>query len=448
MNLIKTIDTKYSNSVDNIIYAATLIVSAVFLLGLDYSGTSPLVIMSFFAIGIYSFVSIIRTKKCISVYKAVFIFNYIFYFLAGLQCYCSGKVIWSSVGIRPTFYTEDYLKANFMILLMTGIFDISYNFIKKRIKPKTPEKHTDYNKYIMSNSALIILLILSTIAFILRFAAADYFGELERSENGSFGMQLPRMLSYIPVSTLMLYYIYRRRNILTQKKVFLAIVIIEISILFMPLSGVNARFFQLGTYVVFFALLFSDIKYKSFFWGLMFFGFSLLFTDLRLITSLSSLRFAGIDFVHPDFDAHQILMTLIKYTDDVGICYGKNILSALAFIVPRSIWTEKMNPTGLMLAESYNATFTNISAPLVGEFYFAFSWFGVILAAPVLAYLVLQLDSWATDRDGLKRGLYCIFAGMTIYICRGALLPTMAFTLALSLTYACAYLVVRVLKKF
>ncbi len=451
MSVIKLSTTPSFHIIDLLVYIATSIVTLLFLFGIDYSNADTAVVISFLAIGIYSFIAILRPGRCLSIHKMYFIFNYIFFFMAGLQIYCSGEVLWLSSGMLVSYTASDYLTANIMIMLASICFDFAYTLSKSGFMPVkvlNKPKLIDTSKITMSNNALYILVAFSTIALIILILTKNIFGENTEilGTSSTINSQLPKMLRYIPVSTFILYVVYRGTKSFKKELWVLLVLGIEILICFFPL-GHLARFFLLGTYLVLVALLFSDIKYKSFIWALMFFGFCFLFSDLKSIGDITCINFTTINFVHVDFDAHQFVLNCIKHTDKAGICYGLNILSAFAFLIPRSIWTDKMESTGAIVSESFHSRQGNVSSPLVGELYFAFSWFGVVFFSLILGYIIQHIDTWFDSKNGLKRGTYCILAGMIIYILRGSLLSTMAYTLALILTLVCAFVVVIVFNK-
>ena len=126
-------------------------------------------------------------------------------------------------------------------------------------------------------------------------------------------------------------------------------------------------------------------------------------------------------------------MTVISYTDEIGITYGKNLLTALAFIIPRSIWTGKMDATGSLAITFWGSSEWNVSAPLVSELYFSGKWIACIIGAIVLAILFSIIDRWCRSNSIIKRGVFCVVSGEILYICRGALLPTLSFTLGMLL---------------
>ncbi len=111
--------------------------------------------------------------------------------------------------------------------------------------------------------------------------------------------------------------------------------------------------------------------------------------------------------------------------------FGANLLGALFFWIPRSIWESKVSASNIYLAESYNFSFDNVSFPLPAEFFSAFGFFGLILGGILTGSLLFYLDkSW---KSFLKaRNLFGVvillqLAQLSIYIMRGALLSSFAY---------------------
>ena len=55
-------------------------------------------------------------------------------------------------------------------------------------------------------------------------------------------------------------------------------------------------------------------------------------------------------------------------------------------------------------------------------------------AFTLVAYIFSKIDSWNSETHLMKKGTFCIFSGMAIYISRGSLLASMAYTLGLVLS--------------
>ena len=80
-----------------------------------------------------------------------------------------------------------------------------------------------------------------------------------------------------------------------------------------------------------------------------------------------------------DYDAYQQLLNTMRVVDKEGFSYGKNFLGAALFWVPRSLWHDKPFGTGGAVADELGYSYTNLSAPLWAESYYALGMPGVIL---------------------------------------------------------------------
>lgn len=130
-------------------------------------------------------------------------------------------------------------------------------------------------------------------------------------------------------------------------------------------------------------------------------------------------------FESGDFDGYQSVANSVVYVDLYHHTAGVQLLSAILFFVPRSIWPGKGEPTGKLTSEAVGYTFTNISQPLPSEFYVDFGWAGVIIGGLLLGMVFSRLDrwidrGWVTDhRTRLAAGWLMGF-GLTVF--RGTLL--------------------------
>ncbi|TCW00211.1 O-antigen polymerase [Biostraticola tofi] len=109
-----------------------------------------------------------------------------------------------------------------------------------------------------------------------------------------------------------------------------------------------------------------------------------------------------------DFDSFQQLVNILRYVNDVGYSWGMNFLGGVSFFVPRSLWTDKPTNLGVLSAEHMGYVYTNLSAPLVGEFYYTADLVGVIIGGFVTGLLAGKADSF------LRAGniSYYYFVGM------------------------------------
>lgn len=390
------------------------------------------VYLSFVLVGIISFIEAVHTSSNINIKRTVNIFSYIFFFIAPWQQYTENVSLWSGNGLSLKYDDSLYLKANLIIIVSLGLFNGVYNYCHKKDITML-EQREEVVQYVVSKQSKFILTAISTISFLILGVTGNLMGNGLTIGDSSINSQLWNMIRFFPVCAIVLYAMaYGDMRHMMKYKSFDFILIIFL-IIYFPFWGNMARFLLLGTYVVILALLFKNNKNKSLYFLLFYVGFIVGFSSIRRATSISALMNVSINFCHVDFDAHQILMTLIKYTDEQGMVFGKNIISALAFIIPRSIWSGKMLNSGGIAASYYGSWFTNVSSPFFGELYFSLKWLGVVVGSIVLAFVALKIDSWDESLNLMKRGTFCIAVGMTIYICRGSLIASMAFTLGLIL---------------
>jgi hypothetical protein len=155
-----------------------------------------------------------------------------------------------------------------------------------------------------------------------------------------------------------------------------------------------------------------------------------------------------VDFVNVDFDAYQMLMATMKYTDENGFCFCGNFLSGFLCMFPRSIFNFRMEATGALVVRYYSSGFENVSCPIFAEFYFALGWFGVIIGSLLLGKIIKIIDSFDNTSSTLKRSIFCLFSGLSIYIFRGAFLPTWAFTTGLLISLFIAYWISQLQMKY
>lgn len=117
---------------------------------------------------------------------------------------------------------------------------------------------------------------------------------------------------------------------------------------------------------------------------------------LRLLRYQENLREATdvLGFMYSaDLDGLQSVMNVVWYNATSGHTDGNEILSALLFFIPRSLWSGKGLGTGHAPALAAGYPHANVSSPLPIEFYSDFSLIGLIFAA----YLCGKALRWLDD---------------------------------------------------
>lgn len=422
----------YVKRIDFIIYFVLAVFFLFNLTSFNYNGADKFVVLSFFLLGIFFFFKIISADKNISLYRVLYIFAFIFLFYAPLQQYLSGTVLWQDNGLSLVYNNKDYLQANIVIFIFTLCFEIGYKFTHMNGKAKN-------KKYIVipSDFSAIVLLIISLLSVVILFLTGNIIGKNGFNVgNVNLSNQINNILRFIPVSCLLLTILQARRSG-KANKILLAIYLLEVLIIFFPFNGSVSRFLLFGAYLTIFSLLFSKAECKSLFFLIYVVGFFFIFSSFNYfkyntIKDLSGFILSFANFNYVDFDAYQLLMASINYAEEAGTMCGQNILTVLLCFIPRSIWGSKMDPSGQIVAEYWGAWFTNLSCPLPAEFFLAFGYVGVIIGSLFTGFLFKKIDGFDFSNSYFKKSIFCILSGLLVFILRGALLPVISYSIALS----------------
>jgi len=129
-----------------------------------------------------------------------------------------------------------------------------------------------------------------------------------------------------------------------------------------------------------------------------------------------------------DFDGFQSTMNVVALVNEMGLQFGRNLMSAVLFFIPREYWSEKSIGLGGESADNIGYTFINISSPLPAEFYADFGLLGVIVFSTLFGMLLNRFDTdYSNSQTGtvfvklLKSIPAAVFAGYLIIIMRGSL---------------------------
>jgi hypothetical protein len=140
--------------------------------------------------------------------------------------------------------------------------------------------------------------------------------------------------------------------------------------------------------------------------------------------------------LHGDFDGFQSVLNILYYVEQSGLQWGSSLLSVMLFFVPRSLWSEKREPLGVLVAQSQDYEFTNLSAPLYGEFFVDFGFLSLVILMFAFGVFAVSMDKLhARDlrlgRMSLGFVLVGLLGGFSIIILRGSLLAIIAPIMAL-----------------
>lgn len=271
------------------------------------------------------------------------------------------------------------------------------------------------------------------LAYAFSVRSAENVLQLASSANG-LNISLPKALVFLPVLYAVVL-IRKARNPLIGWAM-LAVTLPLLLIVNWPPGLPRSQVF--GNLLLFAVMTLNFRKVKlRFLLALAFVGGALIAMPLldhftragRSWADLDLQQMFGAYFQSGDFDGLQSVNNAIVYVDQNGLEYGRQLLSALLFFVPRSLWVSKGEPTGSITAEAAGYSFTNVSQPLPSEFYVDFGWAGVVITALLIGVGLRRIDEW------INTNWFCLpesrliagfIVGFALPIYRGTLLGVLA----------------------
>ncbi len=142
-----------------------------------------------------------------------------------------------------------------------------------------------------------------------------------------------------------------------------------------------------------------------------------------------------------DVDAFGMMALAIKWLGIHGPTGGIQILGALLFWVPRTLWPSKPIGTGAMVSEQLGYDFTNLSVPIMTEPLVDFGLVGVPFFAFAFGWILSSIDRtyWTAfdpklSPTGIRRidVVYPFWVGLMLFLTRGDLLSSFAYTVGIT----------------
>ena len=411
----------------------------------------------FFLIGFITYIEFVRDKRMFSINKFIMIYLFVFEYIAPYKQYLSNYNVWG----LTEFTEEDFLYSSLVVL----IFLLSYLFanrvlfkkiknIKIKVGYNKPNKINAFSLYVLSFiSFLCLLYLLSTRQLINLGNGID-------SSVGSNTIKifLIVFIRFIPVASLLYYFCFFKdvRTSLPRisvRIIYILITVVVVLLIYFPLNGTIPRYFLFSVYLMVAFLVMRKTKNRSFILLGILFGFVFIFPAFNFfkyhsIKDISNFTLGGLNFNFYDYDAHQLLMLTIKYCEANGYSYGMNILTGLLSFIPRSIWKSKMMPSGMLIAESFNASFTNLSCPIYAEFYLSFGLIGAVLLTFTLTYFIKLCELKMLRGSLINELINIVIIGLSMYIMRGAFLPAMAYTYGMILAIIFVQVIINICNSF
>lgn len=139
-------------------------------------------------------------------------------------------------------------------------------------------------------------------------------------------------------------------------------------------------------------------------------------------------------FTGGDFDAYSMLCRIMEYTHNNGYTQGEQLLTTLAFAVPRKIWPGKSEGTGARVHRAQGG-YINVSAPLLAEGFIDFGPAGGLLYWALFALLATRYDAYywrwrghraATGDFSFRALFYPVMLVFAVLLLRGDALSALA----------------------
>lgn len=356
------------------------------------------------------------------------------------------------VNTLPIMNNEIILFNRMIFIFLTSNLIFSkihlFKYDKKNTRLKYDNKSLKYIQIIMYG--IFLLSIFLTMPAIMKMYSGTN-GDTSIQENqGNIRMLVTMCIYFFPIPLFILKFnVFRKTKKITD---FFICILYFLSIIFI-INPIIQKRNLIGPVYLAFVLYFINMKTKeknkisSLFLYILGFSTGILFPLLQSFTRHSGLEtgksliqqnFSLIEaFRGLDYDAYANGIADIHFVISKGISYGYDLLGAVLFFVPRSIWTTKPVTGGQQIGEylmqNYSMWFTNLSNPFVGESIKNFGFVGPIIFS-FLYEVVSRKISKIKDQNALNNFAYFYFATFTIFFLRGDLMNGIAYGSGMAVT--------------
>lgn len=377
--------------------------------------------------------SILISKREVDLIQASFwVYAYI---MLGLSSF--GQISHRSFPLIGTYNSSTIIFANLLIALGLVAFQFGFstttNRISKGINPQI--LHSKILLVFSISTLTAVAYILSNIGFssllIPRFLLTQQLIESQNASGFAITMAILRMAPLICAITLTINY----KDNFTYPKIFLCASMWAIA--FYTNNPISSPRLMTGMAAISFFLSISHINNwnigRVYIWGITLL-YVLVFPFLDAFRySLDDQIYINIDNFHSlllgnlvnngDYDSFQQILNTINYVNKLDIEWGRQLLGAAFFWIPRAIWINKPKESGELVAENAGYDFTFLSSPLWAEGYINFGIVGVILFLYIWGRIVGVLSIRYLH---VKSGALFIFCIVLIpyqfFLLRGSLL--------------------------
>lgn len=404
--------------------------------------SNPIVLFTFFINIILSVICFLKSinKHPFSLDMMFWLFNVIFFGAAPLLQYLTNSYAWALV---PT--SEEVFKTNILILVWLLCYLIGMNVtLRKEVKYISVRKNM-FSSCQVNQTVLNCFVAVSIGITIYYLLAIGLNNLIYRETNGISGLSstMSLLTEHGFKNTVLFTAVFcvidskQRHKITIKTMIALACLVISCFPTGIP-RNMMASFYA-GLLII----MYDKTRKGRWFSFAIFAGLILIFPALNVFRNIgngdanileSIMKAYGVTYLEGNYDAHQMFISVQRYVDEFGFKYFYQILGALLFFIPRSLWSTKPIGTGhTVISELNQFYFTNVSAPLASEWYIGFGWFGIIIGSLILSKIIKKFDNkyWDENNDlSPIRIIYPCSIFMFFFMLRGDLLSSWAYTFA------------------
>ena len=377
-------------------------------------------------------------------------FMYFFMFFAPFIQYTSNKYPWGESLIPPTdneVFLCNLIIFFFSILWILGKVLFKSRQQKKKIKQTwiskaiTIEYKPNYNK---KYPILLFLSILITLIALYNGGISGIFDSQVRKfysgENHSFNLilniSLPAVLTFVFIFYFSVWRDTRKHLIPTI--ISLACLIIS----YFPTT--ISRYMTAAIYLGILMVVLPAIRKRNLFFVVFVFGLFIMFPFLNLfrygvedISIPSFLNNLSENFISSytegHYDAYISLVSALRYVTENSCVWGRQLIGAVLFFVPRTIWPNKPIGSGAMLMDYFSpGSFSNVSCTFIAEWLLNFGMVGILLAPIVFGYFFSKFDYnyHYYEKISNKGGItpYVFLVPLVFFLLRGDMMSGFAYT--------------------
>lgn len=374
-------------------------------------------------------------------------------------------VIQISFGLYPWNTNLSISEISFIQIIII-LWSVCFNagiFLSKNTTKDYSKIEKKYVKININKIALLFLTILSIISAIIIIRNVGFSSLFSRSTSiisydGNYSKMKTLIVENftkvtILFSTVASYICFKKTN---KGLIYLLINVIVLLITCFPtgLSRNTAGIIYMGLFVIAYFTCFYKIKSSPKYILLFLLAFIVFFPAINVFrnkslgeiniqdTFVETVDNISENYLSGDYDAFVMIGNIRRYTNDYGIMHGKQLIGNLLFFVPRNIWKDKPVGSGSLVFSTFGRQFTNVSCPLVAEFYLNFGLLGVTLGGLLFGVLCARIDKtywFYMDKSESTVNyitlLYPFLVPSFFFMMRGDFLSTFSYTTA----YICLF---------